>query len=179
MGASGVGRGACNGPDQDAGGDDTLYRSLKQNGKAHPNMNHGVVESQFSELPDTLRETLSDTMQFGVRTEIATPEHTTQAKESKTARDNRKTVWKHLQNFVANGWLRAFPPSASCILNKWRLRVPSTHFVEKTKYNKERLVTDLGNPGGEGDGQDANTLSPDLYYSRGGERLDRGGLRTV
>lgn len=142
-----------------------MYRSLKQNGKAHPNMNHGVVESQFSELPDALRETLSDTMQFGVRTGIPTPEHTTQAKESKTARENRETVWKHLRKFVANGWLRAFPPSASGILNQWQLRVSSTHFVEKTQYNKERLVTDLGNPGGEGDGQDANTLSPDLDYA--------------
>lgn len=26
-----------------------MFRTLRQNGKAHPNMNHGVVESQFSE----------------------------------------------------------------------------------------------------------------------------------
>ena len=101
-------------------------------------------------------------MQFGVRTVIPTPEKTTQAKESKTPRDNREIVWKHLRKFVANGWLRAFPPSSAWILSQWRLRVSSIHFVDKTKYNKERLVTDLGNAGGEGEGQDANTLSPDL-----------------
>ena len=90
-----------------------MFRTLRQNGKAHPNINHGVVESQFSELPTALKETLSNTMQFGVRTGIPTPEKTTQAKESKTARDNRETVWKHLRKFVANGWLRAFPPSSA------------------------------------------------------------------
>ena len=142
-----------------------MFRTLRQNGKAHPNMNHGVVESQFSELPAALKETLSNTMQFGVRTGIPTPEKTTQTKESKTTRDNRETVWKHLRKCVANGWLRAFPPSSAWILSQWRLRVSSTHFVDKTKYNKARLITDLGNPGGEGEGQDANTLSPDLEYA--------------
>ena len=104
-------------------------------------------------------------MQFGVRTGIPTPEKPTQAKESKTVRYNRETVWNHLRKFVANGWLRAFPPSSAWILSQWRLRVSSTHFVDKTKYTKERLVTDLGNLGGEGEGQDANTLSPDLEYA--------------
>ena len=64
-----------------------------------------------------------------------------------------------------NGWLRAFPPSVTHVLDKCQLRVSSTHFVEKTRFNKARLVTDLGNPGNADKGQDANNLSPDLEYA--------------
>ena len=83
------------------------------------------------------------------------------SKASKTARDNREAVWTQLRLFVKNGWVRAFPPSVTHILDGWRLRVSSTHFVEKTTYNK----ADLGNLGNAEDGQDANTLSPDLEYA--------------
>ena len=79
--------------------------------------------------------------------------------------DTREAVWTQLRLFVKNGWVRAFSPSVTHILDGWQLRVLSTHFVEKTKYNKARLVTDLGNPGNAEDGQDANTLSPDSEYA--------------
>ena len=42
----------------------------------------------------------------------------------------------------------------------------STHFVESSAYKKERLVSDLGNPGDADADQDTNSLSPDLAYSQ-------------
>ena len=143
----------------------TATQLLGQTGKAHPGMLHSVVESQCSDLPANLKEVLSNTMQYGVRTSIPTPERTTTSRESRTAQNNREAAWAQLRKFVTNGWLRAFPSSAAKILAQWQLRMSSTHFVEATRYNKETLVTDLGNPGGADEGQDANSLSPDLDYA--------------
>ena len=143
-----------------------LYRAMKQHGRAHPNVYAENVEAHFSDLPSELKETLEDTMRYGVHTGIPTPEQTTHSRSSMTARHNSAAVWKHLRKFVANGWLRAYPPSVAWGLAHWKLRMSSTHFVESSAYKKERLVSDLGNPGDAGADQDANSLSPDVAYSQ-------------
>ena len=104
-------------------------------------------------------------MEQGVKTHIPQPLTTEPARPSRTALNNKESVWKHLRRFTANGWVRAFPESCSAIWMEYGLLMHSTHFVEQTGDKKERLVADLGRTASVETGKDANSSSPDADYA--------------
>ena len=144
-----------------------IFRQLESGGHLGPHLLASNVEDFFSDLPEDHMKDLFDLMTEGVDVGIARDRMTQHASPSKTALNNRDKVLKQLRKFMANGYVRAFPPSVWKHLKNWNLLMSPLHFVPSTEHKKnDRLVWNGSMPDDmqEEDGQDINSLSPDMGY---------------
>ena len=85
-------------PDRDKIGKlEEVFRSIEHMGKPVEHMDHTAVDSYMSELPEALKNSLRDTMQYGVKTGIPRPEETNEAKATSTAEEYADEVSKEMR----------------------------------------------------------------------------------
>ena len=88
-----------------------VFRSIEHMGKPVEHMDHTAVDSHMSEVPEALKNSLRNTMQYGVKTGISRPEETNEAKATSTAAEYADEVSKEMRKAAVHGWTRVFPPS--------------------------------------------------------------------
>ena len=157
-------------PDRDKIGKlEEVFRSIEHMGKPVEHMDHTAVDSHMSDLPEGLKNSLRDTMQYGVKTGIPRPEETNEAKATSTAEDYADEVSKEMRKAAVHGWTRVFPPSMRESLKSWGLLISVIHFVPPPN---NRTVTDLTSSG-------ANDASPESEHGYEKERVQCDYVDTV
>jgi hypothetical protein len=146
-----------------------VFRSIEHMGKPVEHMNHTVVDSHMSDLPPALKNSLRDTMQYGVKTGIPRPAETNEAKATTTAKEYADEVSKEMRKSAVHGWVRVFPPSMREMLKSWGLLISTIHFVPPPN---NRTVTDLTSSG-------ANESSPESEHGYAKERVQCDYVDTV
>ena len=146
-----------------------VFRSIEHMGKPVEHMDHPAVDLHMSELPADLKNSLRDTMQFGVKTGIPRPEETNEAKATSTAEEYADEVSKEMRKAAVHGWTRVFPPIMRQKLKSWGLLISVIHSVPPPN---NRTVTDLTSSG-------ANEASPESEHGYAKERVQCDYVDTV
>ena len=146
-----------------------VFRAVEHMGKPAEHMNYTVVDSHMGDLPEALRNSLRDTMQYGVKTGIPRPNVTNEGKPTSTAKQYASKIELELRKSTVHGWVRAFPPSMREKLKSWGLLISVIHYVPPPN---DRMVTDATGSG-------ANETSPESEHGYAKERVQCDYIDTV